>query len=392
VRILTLISDVPNPPVSGSRARNFYLWPAIRELGHEVKVVGLNAFHTGWSNYQEAADNNEGEYFRPDRPSPAIRALRTLIRSHYERARSLKLAARVDALCGSWAPDVISAEELRMGFYLPGFRGRSYAGLQSVTLHNIESRLYRRLRGRGLVSALHHSVQMRSLEGYERDVIKCADVVFAYSPTDYCYFRRQYPSANWRQTRNGADARGIAVTPQNVHPQVLFVGTLSYAPNVQGLRWLIEEVWPHLKTSVCLTVAGSGANATVREMLGRASVRFIDTPRDLTPLYRETAMSVVPILEGGGSRGKIIEACAHGRMVVTTSRGLEGLDLRPGEEGVVVADDARDFARVIKYWCNAVSERSELAAKGRDAVRARYDWSVVAKDLVDQWSASRSSR
>src|SRR5579885_1067274 len=121
------------------------------------------------------------------------------------------------------------------------------------------------------------------------------------------------------------------------------------------------------------------------ERIQRAGAQFIDTPRDLSPLYRESAICAVPVLEGSGTRGKILEACAYQRVVLTTTRGLEGLDLRPGEEGVIVADDAAEFARALDRWSTETSDRIRLAQAGRAAVLARYDWRSVAEDLLRQW-------
>ncbi len=395
LRILAILPDLPNPPVNGPRVRNFHLWPAIRELGHEVKIVGLNAFPVGWRDCDEAAANNDGEFFLHDRPWLPVRACRAVTRSYHERARSSRLAERVDELAESWKPDVIHAEELRMAYYLPRMRGRECGALQSVTLHNVESDLYRNLglTGGSFLARLHGRLQGQSLREYEAKVVGVSDILFAYSPVDYQRYVESYPTGKWSQTRNGTDARHMPAYPSVKERRILVVGTLSYAPNESGLIWLLEEVWPRLRSPLALTVAGSGARPQLRERIDRAGVRFFDTPKDLSPLYRDSAICAVPVLEGSGTRGKILEACAYQRIVVTTTRGLEGLDLRPGEEGVIVADDPADFARALESWSDDTPERTRLAESGRAAVLARYDWKSVAEDLVRQWyrCGSRSS-
>lgn len=393
MRILVLISEIPNPPTSGARVRNFHLWPAVREMGHQVKVIGLNASPTGWRNRDQAAANNDGEFFRPRRPLLPVRAFKSLVRSHYERARTPRLAERVDELAHQWKPEVIHAEELRMGYYLPRFRGRKCDALQTIALHNVESHLYRELGSLqvGLLRRLQHQLHSRSLETYEAKVIGSADLVFAYSPVDLCHYKRDYPAGNWRLTRNGTDARHMAALPAADGSKLLAVGALSYYPNVSGLLWLLDEVWPRLHRSCSLTVAGSDADAEVRERMARDGIRFVDTPRDLEPLYRESAISVVPLFQGGGTRTKILEACAYQRLVITTTRGLEGLDLAPGREGVVVADDPTEFARAIEYWSQATQERERVAAEGRAAVLKRYEWSIAARELIQHFERRQQS-
>jgi glycosyltransferase involved in cell wall biosynthesis len=319
-----------------------------------------------------------------------IRALRAFFRSHYERARSSSLESRLDEVDREWKPDVIHAEELRMGFYLPAFRGRRTNALQSITLHNVESCLYRQIGASGgsLFGKLQHWLQSRSLVRYEGEVIRAANLVFAYSPVDLERYRALYPAGNWRMTRNGTDARHIPACAPAARNTLLFVGTLSYAPNVRGLWWLLDKVWPRLCGKYSLTVAGSGANQRVRDRLSESRIRFVDAPQDLTPLYRDNALCLVPLFEGGGSRGRVLEACAHKRLVITTTLGLEGLDLAPGAEGVIVADDPESYANAIEYWSAAADDLDQAAARGRAAVVSRYDWSVVAAELVSNWSSS----
>ncbi len=392
MRILVLVSDLPNPPISGSRVRNFYLWPSIRDRNHEVRVLGINAFQDGWRDMDEAAAHNDGEFFPRGRPLLPVRALDATLRTYHERGRSPRLAERVDELVRYWKPDVVHAEELGMAYYLPRFRHNHSDALQTVTVQNVEYYLHHELNSLSSnpLRKLHAGIQEWSLRKFESRVVEIADLLFAFSPIDYCRYRRTYPSGRWTQTRNGTDARHIPACPLVNEPKLLLVGTLSYAPNIRGLLWLLDRVWPHLSRPFALTVAGSGASPELQQRMAHAGVRFVDMPLSLERLYCESSICVAPVLEGSGTRGKILEACAYQRLVVTTTRGLEGLDLRPGKEGVIVADDPVEFAHALDYWSDAPEERSKLAAEGRAAVLKRYDWSVIASDLIGQWTECKA--
>jgi glycosyltransferase involved in cell wall biosynthesis len=388
VRILAIIAEVPNPPIGGARVRNYCLWPLIRALGHKVKIVGLTAAPVPDRPGDSEAMESEYEFYRPARAPLPVRAFSSLGRSHYERGRAPSLVERVDELVGTWKPDVVHAEELRMGYYLPRFRGRHCDALQTVTLHNVESWLHANLGAleKGFLVRLQHHLQMRSLRDYEAKVVKVADLAFAYSPVDFQRYRRMYPKGCWVQTSNGVDAQHIEACASAEGNNLLAVGALSYLPNIRGLLWLFDEVWPRLKRPYALTVAGSGASADLRARIGRAGAKFVDTPMSLLPLYRDSTLSVVPLFEGSGTRSKILEACAYQRLTVTTTLGLEGLDLTPGKEGVVVADDPQDFANAIEFWTEARQERSKIEIAGRAAALARYDWSIVARDMIRHWT------
>jgi glycosyltransferase involved in cell wall biosynthesis len=387
MRILALIADWPDPPITGSRVRNFHLWPVLARLGVELKVLGLDRDRDAVRPV--ALAGVDAEFFKiPRDPIAVRRAWNVLTRSYHQWPRSAALANRVDELVAAWHPDVVHAEELSMAHYLPGMRGRTIIARQSITMHNVESDLYERIGnppvpfGRGLVKRLH----LRSLRRYEARAAARADLAFAYSAFDLQRYAQLYPRARWSHTRNGADVRGISPAPQPAEPTVLLVASWSYGPNRTGLAWFFEAIAPGIMPGTAITVAGSGADAALRQELAERGVRFVDTPRDLAPLYNEHAVVAVPLLEGSGTRGKILEALAHERLVVTTTKGAEGLDLRDGE-GVVIADEPAAFADRINQALTAPANRSEVARRGRAAVLARYDWSIVATELKDAWEA-----
>ena len=388
MKVLALIGDRTNPPITGTRVRNDNLWPEVARAGVELKVLGLDLDRAVEPPRLRDLD---AEFFRFTRAPLPVRVGSAYARTWHEYPISRDLIRRVDEVAASWKPDVIHAEELRMGRYLPGTRGRRGPWAQSVTLHNVESRLYRAIGSPGVPvgKALSRRLHRWTLGRFERRVVRSVDVAFAYSSHDRAIYEAELPGPVWAETRNGAAVRDLVPAPQPEEPGLLLVASWSYAPNVTGLLWFLDEVAPGLPAGARITVAGSRASASLRERLAAAGVIFIDTPIDLAPLYARNAVVVVPVLEGSGTRGKILEALAHERVVVTTAKGPEGLDLAPGE-GLVIADGAGPFTRALTEVMMAPVSRAAIARRGREAVLARYDWSFVAGGLVEVWARCTS--
>ena len=386
IRVLALIGDHPDPPISGVLVRNYYLWPAVARLGVDLKVLGTHTLNG--AGPPGPFGGLDAEFFGFRRAPLLARVPLALTRSYHQFPSSDDLARRVDEVTRSWRPDVIHAEELRMAQYLPAVRGREAGARQSVTLHNVESDLYPKIAapsvpvGRALVTQLH----MHSLRSHESRVVGGTDLRMAYSETDRERYEALYPGTRWHATRNGTNALGLVPAPQPTDPSILLVANWYYAPNRRGLDWFLDDVLQHLDPRPPITVAGSGADDGQKRKLAGLGVRFVDTPRDLKPLYDEHAVVAVPVLEGSGTRGKIIEALAHERFVVTTTKGPEGLDLRPGE-GLAIGDEPADFARRLVEALASADDRAASARRGREAVIARYDWSAVAAELVGAWQA-----
>ena len=91
------------------------------------------------------------------------------------------------------------------------------------------------------------------------------------------------------------------------------------------------------------TMVGVRPGEAVRRLHNGNDVVVAGSVPDLEPYYRRAPLVVVPMRLGGGTRIKVLEALAHGKALVTTSIGAEGLSLARGE-ALEIADGADAFA------------------------------------------------
>jgi glycosyltransferase involved in cell wall biosynthesis len=155
---------------------------------------------------------------------------------------------------------------------------------------------------------------------------------------------------------------------------ILFVGDLRYEPNVTGLMWFVDEVYPHLRrkhADVKLLIAGRAPSDAVSSLQQKGlniEVRA-DAP-DLKPVYEGCRAVVVPVLVGGGTRIKILEAALANRPVLSTSKGAEGLDLHDGV-GLHLFQTADEFIEKYEQLNDASAYRA-MAENARKTVLSRY--------------------
>jgi glycosyltransferase involved in cell wall biosynthesis len=147
---------------------------------------------------------------------------------------------------------------------------------------------------------------------------------------------------------NGYPAPQPPAGPRGQGPPVIgFVGTMTYEPNREGARWLVEQVFPLLRRAVPdvrLRIIGSTAgSAEVRSFASSPEIEITGHVDDVTPHLADCSVVVAPINFGGGTRVKILEAFAHRVPVVSTSIGCEGLDVEDGRH-LLVADGPSAFA------------------------------------------------
>ncbi len=190
-----------------------------------------------------------------------------------------------------------------------------------------------------------------------------------------------------------ADPYGGCRPPQAPDaPRVLYVGALTYAPNRAGLQWFVESIWPQLlarSPGVRLTIVGQGSrDFSVPETVAE-SIDLLGFVEDLAPIYAASSVVVCPLLAGGGTRIKIIEAAAHGRPVVSTTIGAEGLDF-VGGESIVLADSPGDFSRRLADILAASDDVRRIGSNARRVFLEKYE-RRMALDLLSGMLAQVAS-
>jgi glycosyltransferase involved in cell wall biosynthesis len=155
---------------------------------------------------------------------------------------------------------------------------------------------------------------------------------------------------------------------------MIFVGNLSYEPNVDGVIWFCTTVFPVIRKHIedaRLIVAGSRPTDAVREACRGAAITLHADVPDLSPLYREACLCVVPLRSGSGSRIKILEAAVHGLPVASTSKGAQGLSAAIQNAIFVGGDDPDEFARLCAA-CLSKPESALVRAGELQALVARH--------------------
>jgi glycosyltransferase involved in cell wall biosynthesis len=183
-------------------------------------------------------------------------------------------------------------------------------------------------------------------------------------------------------------------SPQRVPNRLCFVGSLDYVPNLDGLEWFLDSVWPLLRRrrpDLELELVGRGAGARAQALV-RPAVRLVGAVASVRPHLEQAALGIVPLRIGGGTRLKVVEALALGTPLVSTPIGAEGLELEDGRHLALAAAPAEFAERVLELLADP-QRASQLGHAGREQVAERYPWSRLAEGLLAAWeSAARAGR
>lgn len=234
-------------------------------------------------------------------------------------------------------------------------------------------------------SLAHHRLgqaeEARRFERLERHYLPIVDRVVTASTVDAARLVGRLGLASVTTVPNAVPIPawpGAGGTPSDL----LFVGNLSYAPNTEGAFWLCHEVLP-LLGDIRVVLVGTHPPPAMLALAADPRVQVLADVPEVGPFYAATRVAVVPLHAGGGTRIKVLEAFAHGRPVVATSLGAEGLAPPGGDLPVIVADSAGGFAAECRSLLDDPARAGALGAAGRERVRDSHTVDVVAA-TIDQ--------
>lgn len=179
---------------------------------------------------------------------------------------------------------------------------------------------------------------------------------------------------------NGTSTQSSAPADAEVAGEILFVGLLSYYPNVDAIKFFHDEILPLVASRVPnarLRIVGRRPEEPVLALDNGGNCVVTGQVDDLAPYYARASIVVVPMRLGGGTKLKTAEALAYGKAVVSTTAGAHGFDLRPGTD-LEVADTPQAFADACVKLLNDASLRRQLGASGRERTLERYAWPSIA--------------
>jgi len=227
-----------------------------------------------------------------------------------------------------------------------------------------------------LESGFRHQIDERrfgaaqTLRRFERRLLESAAESWMVSEADIAGARELCPTAHLRYVPNVVDlARITPVSLPQPEPRVIFVASFFYTPNRNGLSFLLDEVFPRVWAELPdtrLTLVGAGLPAMPGVDPRVEPVGFVE---DLGAAYARASCAVVPLLQGGGTPLKFIEALAYGLPVVATPRAAAGLAVSDGRD-CVIAEHGEQFAQALVGILR--DGGLELARHGRELVAERY--------------------
>ena len=251
--------------------------------------------------------------------------------------------------------------------------------------HNVETVIWRRRvqYSANPLSRWYNGIQARRMYRYERRVSRAAGHIVAVSETDAEEMRRLFQVERVSVIPTGVNLEYFRPPDDSYEPRsgLVFVGSMDWMPNVDGVLWFAREVLPIVRRrAACkLTIAGRLPPPEIRRLAEEdRDIEVTGTVPDIRPYLWRAAVSIVPLRIGGGTRLKIYESMAAGAPVVSSAIGAEGLSVHPPED-IRIADSPEDFAESCIGLLGDEARRGQLAAAAWRLVSTYFSWDHAAR-------------
>jgi glycosyltransferase involved in cell wall biosynthesis len=229
--------------------------------------------------------------------------------------------------------------------------------------------------------------QVNDTRARELRIYRQADLTIAASQDDAALLTEQYGIKNVSYIPNV-----LASVPRKSHerqPVAIFVGSFLWSPNVDGMRWFTESIWPSIyekNNRARFQIVGHSPTQEIIAMGDLPGVEVLGFVPDTGPFLDQASVSVAPLRFGGGMKGKVTEALAYGLPVVSTSVGAQGLQAKNGVD-MIVTDDAEEFAHAVLELFDQPALQAQIGSAGQMLNASHCSPEAVEGRLRDMMAA-----
>ncbi len=277
-----------------------------------------------------------------------------------------------------WQPQIAQLEFTQMAQY-----AKDCAPARTILVeHDITFDLYTQLLALGDDWDLRRQVKM--WKSFETAAWRKVDRVVVMSERDQASVRDGRAAV----LPNGVDLERFHPRHDPPEPnRLLFIGSFAHMPNLLAIDFFLREVWPLLTGATLHLIAGAQheyhlERSQVRLALDGPGIEVQGFVSDVRPAYARAAVVIAPLRASAGTNIKILEAMAMGKAIVSTSSGVHGLDLAPGQE-FLLAETAEEFARAVEGLLADPGECARLGGAARGRVERQYNWDSIALSQLE---------
>ncbi|KLA28554.1 glycosyltransferase family 4 protein [Bacillus cereus] len=285
--------------------------------------------------------------------------------------------------------DLIYIDHLHMAYYAE-FLKRNFEELNIPIVlrqHNVESTIFERAvqEEKNIIKKMYLKIQHHRLYKYESRVVNQFDEIFTITDDDSDRMLEMNDKVKISCVPAGVDIekyKPISNLVKNNKPVITFLGTMSWLPNINGIEWFLDDIFPEVlkfNSDIILYIVGKNPPEKLYRYQKKYPHNLVITGfvEDEREYVAQSDVFIVPLKIGGGMRIKILNALAMKKAIVTTSIGVEGIKI--SSDGICISDNKQEFVESIINLLQDNNFSIEMSEKGYREVISKYSTEKILR-------------
>jgi len=256
--------------------------------------------------------------------------------------------------------------------------------------HNVESILLSRRvkRENNLIIKAFLYTQYLKLRKYEKIMCERMEHCIVVSEVDRETLASMIPGLKVTVIPNGTDTDYFVNNETIEKHLIVFVGNLTWFPNIDGIRYFIKRIFPIVLNAIPdikFYIVGKNSPKYRIPRRYESYIHQTGVVSDIRPFVSRASVYIVPLRIGGGTRLKVLDAMAMKKAIVSTSVGCEGIEVMPGRD-IVIEDNPVGFANHVVNLIKNPNLAGSLGENARNLVEKRYNWDIIYRKMHNIYS------
>ena len=381
MKVLFITSKSPYPALDGGAMATKALLEGLLSNGISVHLFVLETYKHPFQPSNIPAHFKDRLYYQSVSINTHVQPLDALLHLIQNKSYNLSRFYSADAetqlvkLLQTTKFDRIHFESLYATVYATELKKHTTAKF-IYRAHNIENQIWQNLSSetKSWPYKAYLKLLANQLLKYESRILELFDLILPITSTDAQWFKNHGFTKKMTLFPFGIDLKNSSSTIEPNPHSLFFIGALNWKPNQDGLYWFLNKVWPIITSQVKdvhFYVAGRFLDQLPFQ-LNFPNVTVVGEVPDQFEFMQTHNVFVVPLLSGSGMRVKIIEGLAIGKPLVTTSKGVEGIEAIH-QQHLLIADNEQAFANAVIQLLENPVLAQHLSKNGRLLVQERYN-------------------
>jgi len=387
MNILVLCKKVPYPAIDGESIVIMKDLELLKTMGHTIHLACLNT----QKHFIDTQNYSEKKIFWSsffDKKMNTSLNLKSILDSminktpiHLVRFWDKSFLESLKLIVIQQEIDVILCQGLPMIWYAD-FLKKEFHSKVLYRAHNIEHKIWQDLASQtnSLFKKNAYNYISNSLAHYEKNSLAFCDSILTLNTIENNFLKHTYPQNPCHEVAISlGDARTDFKTFSNNKIKLLITGSMDWKPNLEGVSWFLEKVWPHIsKEHFELTIAGKGIENWAKASKPLFDVKLIGKYISVTHLFESHDLLLIPLFSGAGIRIKVLEAMQFGIPFIGSKIALDGIH---GIEDLEVESKVNLWIEKINSIFDNFVNLNSISEKNKKIYNSNYSNEIIKQ----QW-------